>query len=112
MADLNAVTLIDAMPSQITATDLKDTILDVPAEDYSWRVYCHRFGIPHGLTGEFYMEQAQAVVIVDVDTPQWGRIGIAWGGDANWGDVAMTDFDIHLAACQWLAGDPAWDARN
>lgn len=41
------------------------------------------------------------------------RIGIAWGGNADWGDVnGAGDEAIHAAIHDYLNDADAWDARN
>jgi hypothetical protein len=44
-------------------------------------------------------------------SPDDGRLGIAWGADADWGDVNDA-LDIGPAIDDWLNDLEAWEARN
>ena len=63
---------------------------------------------------------AQALYVEFLDSGQatgGGRLGIAWGADATWGDVHGTwgdngMADIERAIDEWLNNAEAWEARN
>ena len=69
---------------------------------------------PYVVDEESWPEAAQALVIPFAEDASEGRIGIAWGADADWGDVHHLcdgDHDIEEAIEDWLNDEKAWERR-
>ncbi len=61
----------------------------------------------YSASGHQLAERAEALLI------DGNRLGIAWGGDATWGDILPADNgEVLNAFYDWLNDAEAWEARN
>ena len=79
--------------SDMSAIDLRAEVTPT-AETYRITIY--------DATGTRAMPETAEAVYVD------GRLGIAWGADATWADVADLESGIEM----WLNDGDAWTAAN
>lgn len=86
---------------ELSASDLRDEAERQPdARAYVATVYDEQ--------GDERAESIQALML----RPE-RRVGIAWGADAEWGDLAtLTDGEIEQCIHEYLNDDDAWAARN
>lgn len=101
----------------LTASDLRaahaNTADETSPFDAAWRIW---------IDGEAEPAQALYVEAVSLDgtAAAEGQLGIAWGADADWGDVHNTwsidgidgMADIQRAIDEWLNDAEAWEARR
>ncbi len=99
--------LTEIHPDEVRHTDLREE-LDDNAEhgtfrgrdDRAWRI---------DIDGE---AQAAEAAFVAHESSAFGRLGIAWGADATWGDAdTLTDHSIEDAINEWLNDAEAWESR-
>lgn len=89
----------EVMPlDRLTATDLREIAAGAPVGAEAYRITIVENDRPAA-------EAAEALYL-----PDEGRLGIAWGADADWADVA--DIHVETAIGLWLNDADEWAARN
>jgi len=79
------------------------------------------YSITIGSETDEYFEHSERAEAIVIYADHSYRLGVAWGGDATWGDVrtdattnADPDFEAAVVAAlrDWLTDPDAWEARN
>lgn len=83
--------MLPALKSEITVTDLQNTVWSADA-------WCYLVRVDDGTTRQ--------VAASD------GRVGIAFNADAQWGDFDGTVEGLRAAVNDYLNDADAWEARN
>lgn len=87
--------------SELTAQDLIEEI--AIAQTNNATVVCARITLWNERTSQPYAEAAQALYL-----PSDGRLGVAWGANATWADVASLEAGIEM----WCNDPHGWLAAN
>lgn len=117
-------------PSDLSCIDLRDEAESAGAFAGAYRIHIWVEVSQGGIViNELAYPEAEALVVPSASDPTVGRIGVACGADAQWGDVhhiwapddGITDdpehvcdgqHDITQAIEDWLNDETAWEARR